>query len=182
MSDRLVIHQHEAIHGVDEIGVDDALLPLMIEEVVQDRGDTADKSLTWYAVRRNGSGTGRWIGHKASLEAHQWAMDLVRHANRQLSAATGGTWLVALTDWNPARMPSPCYDSGLLAWKDRDGDIPFTVEFDMGRLDHRLSRRDGLLEVAWKAWVRYAEQLLEAGIKAEQTSRFALGERSPVHH
>lgn len=179
MSDRQAIRQNEAIHHVNEIGVDDALLPLMIVEVVQSRSDSTDKSLVWYAVRRDGSGISRWIGHPAPFEANQWAMDLVRHVNSHLSAATGGTWLVALTDWNPHAL---AYDSGLLAWKDRDGDIPFTVEFDTGRLDHRLSRRDGLLEVAWQAWVRYAEHLLEAGIKAEHTSRFAQGERSPVNH
>jgi hypothetical protein len=176
MSDRPAIRKHEEIHGVS-YGVPDELMPAFVAEVVQTRQGTNDgQALAWFGVLANGQGIGRWLQHPPPVAQREWAQRLVRLLRTQLAAATGGAWLVALCDWNEA---TSAYDNAMLLWKDRDGDIPFTVEIDLGRMATD-PRQPNHLEVAFKAWVRYAEQLLEAGITAEHTSRFALGERSPA--
>lgn len=155
---------------------DDELLLRDVHRRVTSLIDDADDldSLAVYAIRSNGAGYMRWVGHQPPPTQHDACKKLVRKL-RRLNRVTAMRWLVCAAGWLPGveGVSEGRYDQVFMVPKDPRGCLPFVV--DTQDTDAELVMlTDGYVQDCFSAWIHYAKQLHECGIrKADMVDRVA---------
>lgn len=138
---------------------------------------------------------GEWVDHNPyspALDAMQavFARDVVSKANREI--AHDGAWFIVFTQ--PGAMAhlmqtASEYGRFNLVWMDKDGDIRFRLEWEIGQDEDAIEFSDVLMQ-GWESWLSKCETaylqwavLTQAtDAQSDQTFKKAQGQAAPTQH
>lgn len=158
---------------------DDHVLPLAAGRQISQAFDGDAPAFRAYWMTAAGVLVERGSGPKAQ-EGHEIvAWDLLRGLHYLVRQDTGGGYMLA---WGNPQSEQPdqsgrhCYTKLLIMWKDRDGDVPFTVEIEDFPVFIEL-HKSKIYEDCYQAWQEWQEFEAAVGIDERHKAPVAQGKR-----